>query len=134
MAIREIVGALKITILGNPVTKKNSQQILKNRKTGKSFIAPSKKYTEYENSAYPYIIRYAGKMINCAVNVQCIFYMETRRKVDLTNLLEAVDDILVNYHVVEDDNSDIIFSHDGSRVFHDKDNPRVEITISKVEW
>ena len=59
--------------------------------------------------------------------------MPTRRKVDLNNLLEASTDMLVFYNVLEDDNSKIVVSHDGSRVFYDKDNPRAEIYIKRVE-
>lgn len=65
------------------------------------------------------------------VNVRCLFYMKTRRKVDLTNLLEAADDVLVKYHVLVDDNSQIVAGHDGSRVYYDKDNPRIEIDITE---
>lgn len=66
------------------------------------------------------------------VNVKCRFYMKTKRKVDLTNLLEAVDDILVKGGIVEDDNRDIIAMHDGSIVLYDKEKPRVEITIEEL--
>jgi Holliday junction resolvase RusA-like endonuclease len=59
--------------------------------------------------------------------------MQTRRKVDLTNLLNAINDILVKYEILADDNSSIVFSMDGSRVFYDKENPRTEITITEVE-
>lgn len=55
--------------------------------------------------------------------------MPTKRRVDLTNLLEAIDDVLVKYGVLKDDNSEIITSHDGSRVLYDKDNPRTEVVI-----
>lgn len=34
-----------------PVTKKNSQQILKNDGTGRPFIAPSRAYREYAEAA-----------------------------------------------------------------------------------
>lgn len=34
-----------------PVTKKNSQQILKNAGTGRPFIAPSRAYREYAEAA-----------------------------------------------------------------------------------
>ena len=52
---------------------------------------------------------------------------------DLTNLLEAIDDILVSYGVLSDDNFTVIVSHDGSRVYIDKENPRTEITIESIE-
>lgn len=66
------------------------------------------------------------------MNVKCVYFMQTRRRVDLVNLLEATCDILVHYGVVEDDNSNIIVIHDGSRVLHDKKCPRVEIEIEEA--
>ena len=58
-----------------------------------------------------------------------MFYMKTKRTVDLTNLEEAIDDVLVKYGVLKDDNSQIVVSHDGSRVLHDPKSPRTEVTI-----
>ena len=66
------------------------------------------------------------------VEVKCLFYMPTRRRVDLTNLLESIDDVLVRAGVLKDDHSGIIVSHDGSRVLYDKDNPRTEVFISEM--
>lgn len=74
-----------------------------------------------------------GETIAEPVEVKCLFYMPTRRKVDLTNLLEAIDDILVYAGTLADDNSNIIVSHDGSRVLYDKENPRTEVYISRYE-
>lgn len=55
--------------------------------------------------------------------------MDTKRRVDLTNLLSATDDALQTAKVIVDDCSSIVVSHDGSRVLYDKDNPRTEIYI-----
>lgn len=119
-------------ITGNPITKKNSQQIFRT-KTGRPFISPSKAYKKYEKDALKQIEdRYGGfhhPLITTPVNIQCVFYMQTKRSVDLPNLLESVDDILVKSGVIEDDASRIVAAHDGSRVKYDKENPRVEITI-----
>lgn len=115
-----------------PVTKKNSQTIAINRKTGKPFVLPSKKYKEYEQAA-GYFLKAGTDARQYPVNVKCLFYMPTRRRVDLTNLLEAIDDILTRYGVVPDDNSDFIAGHDGSRVLYDHDNPRTEITITELK-
>ena len=115
-----------------PVTKKNSQTIAINRKTGKPFVLPSKKYQEYEYAA-GYFLKAGTDARQYPVNVKCLFYMPTRRRVDLTNLLEAIDDILTRYGVVPDDNSDFIAGHDGSRVLYDHDNPRTEITITELK-
>jgi len=67
------------------------------------------------------------------VNVRCVYYMATRRKVDLANLIEATTDILVKARVLEDDNSKIVAAHDGSRVGLDREKPRVEIEIEEME-
>ena len=64
--------------------------------------------------------------------MKCVYYMPTRHRVDLVNLLEATCDILVEAGIIEDDNYKIIASHDGSRVKYDKGNPRVEITLTEV--
>ena len=120
---------IKFTIPLPPISKKNSQRIMTNRATGKPFIMPSAQYKEYEREASYFIPR--GKQIAEPVNVQCLFYMPTRRKVDLTNLLEAIDDVMVKAGVLADDNSEIVQSHDGSRVFYDKASPRTEIIITK---
>lgn len=124
---------VRISIQGTPRTKKNSQRIFK-RPGGKGyFIAPSKEYKEYEERALTQIKK-PDKPIDIPVNVQCTYYMPTARKVDLTNLLEATDDILVRAGVLADDNSDIVAGHDGSCVLKGyKSDPRVEVTIRRME-
>ena len=119
---------LRFTIPLPPVTKKNSQQIMVNNATGRPFIMPSKKYKEYERAALWFIPRVST--IDSEVNIKCLFYMPTLRKCDLTNLLEAVDDILVKARLLEDDYYTISAGHDGSRVYYEKSNPRTEIEIT----
>lgn len=65
--------------------------------------------------------------------VATVFYMPTRRRTDLTNLIEAAHDVLVAGKILEDDNFTIIASLDGSRVMYDKANPRTEIFIEELE-
>ena len=123
--------SIKITIPGNPIPKKNSQVIART-KSGRPFILPSKRYRDYEKKAKE-IIQEVDEPIGHPVNVRCLYFMETRRRVDLVNLLEATDDILVACGVLEDDNFRIVAGHDGSRVLYDKENPRVEILIKDAE-
>lgn len=111
---------------------------MRNKKTGgfkkTPYVAPSEAFSNYENKALWHIRQLRQpRPIDTPVNVKCLFYMETRRKCDLTNLLEAVDDILVTAGVLADDNYTIIESHDGSRVFYDKENPRTEIYIENIK-
>ena len=114
-----------------PVTKKNSQQILINQRTGKPFIMPSKKYREYVKMAGLYIPA-MDKPLDGQYNITCLFYMPTRRRVDLTNLLEAVDDVMVETGLLMDDHSGIIAGHDGSRVLYDNVNPRTYVAINEL--
>lgn len=113
-----------------PRTKKNSQRILKNRKTGQMFVSPSEEYKVFEAAA-GYYLRRPKEPIDEAVNVKCLYYMKTRRRVDLVNLLEATLDILVKYGILKDDNFTIVASTDGSEVLYDKAHPRTEIWITE---
>ena len=123
-------NVLRFTVDLIPITKKNNMRIAFNRGTGKPFILPSSKYVEYEQNALWFIPK--NKHINEAVNVKCLFYMPTRRRVDLTNLLEAIDDVMVKAGLLEDDNFNIIAGHDGSRVLYDKEHPRTEVEITPM--
>jgi Holliday junction resolvase RusA-like endonuclease len=110
-----------------PISKKNHSQIIRNTKTGKLMVIPSKQYKDYEHESawfMPHI-----KTIDRPVNIRAVFYMPTHRRVDLVNLLQALCDILVKYSVLEDDNFNIVAGFDGSRVDYDKENSRTEVWI-----
>lgn len=115
-----------------PATKKNSGQIIQVK--GRNILIPSKQYKQFEKDCLPYLYRVkdTAGVINYPVNVQCVFFTETKRKIDLPNLLNAIDDAMVKSGLFVDDNRDIIAAHDGSRVFHDKFNPRIEIKITEI--
>lgn len=119
---------VKFTIPIAPVTKKNHQRIVKAGK--RLMIIQSEQYIKYENDCQFFVPRIMA--IDKPVNVKAIYYMPTRRKVDLTNLHEALHDVLVNCRVLLDDNSSIIVSTDGSRVRYDKNSPRTEVEITEV--
>lgn len=122
---------MHLTLYGEPRTKKNSARIMRSR-SGAPFVAPSKAFADYEESCL-WQIRAPQRAISARVNVRCVYYMQTRRRVDLANLIEATCDILVKAGVLEDDNSCIVAAHDGSRVDYDKANPRAEIWIKEME-
>lgn len=112
-----------------PRTKKNSQNIVVNPKTKRPFLVQSKNYKNYEKESKLFLSE--GKHIDYPVNIQMLFFMPTRRRVDLSNLQSACLDLLVNAGILQDDNCNIIRSHDGSIVLYDKENPRTEIRITK---
>lgn len=115
----------------NPRTKKNNQKIIKNPKTKALMIVQNDRYKAYERDA-GWFLKKIPEPINEPVNVKCIFYRDTERRVDLTNLLEAIDDILIHYKILSDDNFKVIAGHDGSRVYVDREKPRTEIEITRI--
>lgn len=119
---------IKFTIPIAPITKKNHQQIIKVK--GRPMVIPSKQYRQYEKDCAVFMPDI--ETINEPVNVKAVYYMPTRRRVDLCNLHEALCDALVHHGVVEDDNCKIIATMDGSRVEYDKEFPRTEVTIERL--
>ena len=119
----------RIVIPVAPRTKKNSQQIVMVK--GRPMIIPSKAYRQYEKDCGFFLANVEPFLDPC--NMKCLYYMPTRRRVDLVNLLEATCDILVHYGILIDDNSNYVVGHDGSRVLYDKENPRTEIYLTEVE-
>ena len=121
---------MEFAIFVAPVTKKNHQQIMKcgNRR----WIGPSAQYKRFETACGYAISQNVKKRIDFPVNVRARFYVATRRIVDLTNLLEAIDNVIVKYGVLKDDNANIIQGHDGSRVYVDRKNPRIELEILPI--
>lgn len=122
---------MKLIIKGEPRSKKNSQKLAVVK--GRIIPIPSDAYRTYRDMAMYQIPGEKRIQTPGPVNLKAVYYMQTRRKVDLVNLLEATCDILVDAGVLEDDNSRVVAGHDGSRVKYDKNCPRVEIEITDME-
>lgn len=125
---------MHITLGLAPITKKNHCQIIKIKQNGKErmMVIPSKQYKQYEKDCAAFIDVLPFQTFDCPVNVKCVYYMPTRRRVDLVNLQEATLDVLVKYKILLDDDSNIVASMDGSRVEYDKISPRTEIDIEPI--
>lgn len=123
---------MKITIPVTPRSKKNSQQIIQNLRTKRPMVIQSKLYANFERECGLYLKKYKSN-IDYRVNLKIDFYVPDKRKRDIANYIEAIQDILVKYEVIKDDNYNIIESLDGTRMHIDKENPRVEIEITKIE-
>lgn len=122
---------LEIIIPVIPRSKKNSQEIVFNRSTGKRMVIQNKRYKEFEKLCKKYI-PLIEKPINFPINLQCKFFVQDARKRDIANYLEAIQDILVKYGILEDDNYNIVSSLNGCCMQIDRENPRVEICIAKT--
>lgn len=129
---------IKFTIPITPVTKKNHGMIIHLgekcplcKRGKKSIMLPSKQYIKYEKDCKKYIPKM--ETITSAVEIKYTFYKDNKRLCDLSGLIQAIDDILVKYKVIADDNYSVVASHDNSRVFVDKNNPRTEIEITEFK-
>lgn len=130
---------MKYTIPLEPRTKKNHLRIAGSgrkcptcKRYLRQYVLQSRQHDEYKKKAIPFLKPLPGEPISTPVQVTYLFYMKTRRIVDKSGLMQAADDMLVEAGVLEDDNSRILVSHDGTRVLYDKENPRTEITITAI--
>ena len=131
---------LRYIIRGEPRTKKNHQEIAGSGRRSptcgkfeRQWVQQGGAHRAYRKLALPQLVPVPQRPIDQTVHIQCRFYMASRRRVDGLNLEAAVDDLLVDAGILADDNSQIVVSHDGSRVLYDKVNPRTEITILLAE-
>ncbi len=132
---------ISFTVPIAPVTKKNHNTIVRYgqecplcKKKEFTKVKPSKQYQKYSQDIEPYMHEFKSKtgQVTTPINLKCIFYCKTRARGDLVGYLQSIQDILVDYGILLDDNRDIVAATDGSRVLYDKNNPRTEITISKI--
>lgn len=127
----------KYIIEGNPIPKKNSMRPIRTR-DGRTMLLQAQNYLDYAKAAKLQLSQQRNNIagyerIDYPVNVCCIYYRKDHRKTDLVNLLNGTCDLLTESGIIADDNYHIVAATDGSRVYYDKDNPRVEITITPVD-
>ena len=94
-------------------------------------IMQSKLYLQFEKDCGIFLKRYANH-IDYPINLKCTFYVPNKTKRDLTHLLNAIQDILVKYDVIADDNYKIVQGLDGSRIIYEKDREETIIEIEKL--
>lgn len=125
---------LNFTMPFKAVTKKNHSNII-TLKNGRKILLPSKQYIAFEKEVCKYVKAKFGTSFNpidFPINVKATYYQDSNRKADLCNYHAALHDSLVKAGLIIDDNFKIIASTDGSRVYVDKNNPRIEVEITRL--
>jgi len=123
---------IHLKVYGQCPSKKSSQQIIKVK--GSLRIIPNKKYNEWIHTTIRQLKDQKEEKqfetINEPVTVKCLVYRLTKRKIDLTNMLQSVHDALEAAGIIKDDF--LIESIDGSRrtLGVEKGEERTEIFIS----
>lgn len=115
---------MRITLYGEPVTKKNSRQFV--HAGGKPVIIPSKAYLAYCEKCLWQIKARDRMRISEPVEISYSYFLKRRGKVDLDNLVAATNDILQAGDVLADD--DWIMRIIAEKATGQPD-PRVEIEI-----
>lgn len=134
--ISEQIIVFDYTIYGDPPSQKNSKRIMKNIKTGRPILIKSSKFYRWEKD----VLRQAKDdkvpklNIDYPVMAEILVYRKNKHGGvgDVPNFIQAPLDFLVKVGVLKDDNRDIVFGVDGSRLFFDYEKPRIEIKLYKI--
>lgn len=99
---------LEITLEGTIPSKKNSKRIVGRGK--RMFIISSKNYLEWEKEKADEIYGQPDEInaITTPIRLSITFSSSTKRKWDLSNKVESIQDLLVKVGVLEDDNWSIV--------------------------
>ena len=126
---------IKLILPGSIRSKKNSKRIFKRGRF--TAVLPSKAYEVWEEeariSAKLQLFHFDSPYINLYLPLKGSIHVQVRsfykgRRPDLSGMLESVGDCLEG---IAWENDSQIESWDGSRLIHDKYEPRTEIEIRK---
>jgi Holliday junction resolvase RusA-like endonuclease len=97
---------IKLIIYGQTPSKKTSQ-IMICRKRGRPLLLPNKKYMEWQSRAIFQLKEQKQEMkletICEPIEISFQIYRLTKRKIDLSNLIQSCEDALVKASVIKDD-------------------------------
>ena len=134
---------MKITLIGNTPAKKDSGRIM--RAGGRIVLLPSARHERwYRQNAAALGVRivrgrvrtedrltsYGGVSLPLPgrTRISIRFYRDSRRRWDYSNALDAVQDLLVDFGILSDDNAEVLCLGDITHEY-DKTNPRAEVTL-----
>ena len=118
---------ISFTVFGQPVSMKNSRQLIPGKGNRRPMIIKSQKAREYEKSFLAQIMDFKGPLIETHVQVKVIAYYASRRP-DLD--CELICDCLQRGGILKNDRQ-IVIKHFTKKL--DPENPRAEITIAELE-
>jgi Holliday junction resolvase RusA-like endonuclease len=110
--------SLTLIITGRFIAKKNSRRVLKNRRTGKKFNAPSEAFEKYKTLAIQQIrkqLREEGSLmasiaaprrkykIDPPYRIDYFFGVKGKGLIDVDNAMASINDILQDAGVIDND-------------------------------
>ncbi len=126
---------VRLIIYGRPEVKKSSKEIARRGRGGTPFIVSSKRYRAWEDTAVLQLRSEwrsppIGKKQKLHVAV-LTFVGAGQQRGDLDGRYAGPLDALELAGVIENDSQ--IYSHDGSRIYRDRERPRVELLIDAYQ-
>ncbi len=120
---------MEFTVYGQTPSKKNSKQIVRVR--GRPMIIASKVFQQWHRDALESIKRPLAALERVQ-EVKLVIWGRDRRKWDVSNRAESVMDLLVDAGILSDDSYAVVPRLVAEYGGIDRDNPRCEVTITKV--
>ena len=132
------MAELRLTIAGAPRTKKNSQQIIMLKRKGqrpRRIVKPSQAWESWAEHSLPIIAQQIRRspirtpLPDQPYNCAAFFYRDADRG-DAVGFYQGLADLLEKAGVLSDDKW--LVSWDRSRLLIDRENPRVELVLTRV--
>lgn len=122
---------VNITILGNPISQKNSKQIVTNKYTGRTMLISNQKVRDWKQTTALQLNRYKVKF-DKRVQIDFMFYVKDNRRRDLENMISGCQDSLVDAGILKDDSWQWLRINSADAKI-DRENPRSEMIITEIE-
>lgn len=124
---------LKLVYLGVVLSKKNSERIITNRRTGAPMIVSNKSAKANEDSMIEQFstqtLRLSKPIMNCKISIE--IYEPNFQKRDLDNQATSILDALVKAEVIADDSFKCVQELNVKFGGVDREHPRAEIRIAE---
>ena len=124
-----MIGPITFTVLGPPVPKARPRVVHGGRRGGRAHTYTPQKTHTYEHQVAVAAVRAGVRLFPGPVSLFIDFYLPTRRRLDLDNLLKTVMDALNCVAYADDSQVEEVFA-----VKHyDRQLPRAEIAIGLID-
>ena len=128
--------AQTITLRGRIPSKKNSKRIARIQRgpqRGRTVLVSSRNHNIWHHSAQIELLEQKARPMTGQLSVAMKFWFPDNRRSDLTNKAESVMDLLVDVGIIEDDNVAVCPKVSLEFMGVDRQNPRVEVELIKIE-
>lgn len=134
----------EITLIykGVVTAKKNSKQIVFNRRTGRPMLVSNRRAKKQEGDmTWSFFIQAkengwpcGEERENSVFHIAIKIWNKDRRRRDLDNQATAILDALTGAQVIPDDSVDFVPKLNVEYKGIDRENPRAEVTIKEIVW